>query len=295
MYYQVAPVNQSLAAAEGAARKALAIDDSIGLAHSALADVLRDRREWLASEREFRRALELSPSEAETHNQYAQMMLKVGHLDRALEHAKRACELDPLARVPPSIAALVQLSRGELDESRVWLDRNEKVRGKADGFALRLELLLALSRRDVTQARHVLSVARISGSPEWSSEADKKFTDVMDQALASASEAAPPSADFSRAIQEASTAGIPDLPNEVATVFAFVNEPEIALNILSAEMRSESADTAWTWTPPLRPLRNHARFLEMLTSAKLPEYWRAAGWPAFCHPKGDTDFECVAQ
>ncbi|MGI8957567.1 MAG: hypothetical protein ACR2II_11740 [Chthoniobacterales bacterium] len=111
MYYQVASIKESLDGAENAARKALAIDDSIGLAHSALADVLRDRREWIAAEAEFRRALELSPSEAETHNQYAQMLLKVGHLDRALEHAERACELDPLAWVPPSIAALIKLSQ----------------------------------------------------------------------------------------------------------------------------------------------------------------------------------------
>ena len=37
------------------------------------------RREWIDSEREFRRALELNPREAETHNQYAQMLLKREH------------------------------------------------------------------------------------------------------------------------------------------------------------------------------------------------------------------------
>ena len=176
-YYLVVPMQQSLEGAESAARKALTIDDSLGVAHSALADVLRDRYDWLGAEAEYRRALELSPGEAETHNQYSQMLLKVGHLDAALEHAKRACELDPLAWVPPSIAALIQLSRGDLAQSKVWLDRFEKARGKIDGFAIRLELIHALSGHDTDLARRTLALARSSAAPELSSPADKKLID----------------------------------------------------------------------------------------------------------------------
>ncbi|MGI8957566.1 MAG: hypothetical protein ACR2II_11735 [Chthoniobacterales bacterium] len=117
----------------------------------------------------------------------------------------------------------------------------------------------------------------------------------MDEALASSVNAAPSLPDFRRALQEAAAVGQPDLPNEIATVFAFVNQPEIALEILSAEMRDPGGDTAWIWTPPLSPLRNNPRFLQMLRALKLPEYWRAAGWPDFCQPKGDKDFECTAK
>jgi adenylate cyclase len=164
-YYLVVPMEQSLEGAESAARKALTIDDSLGAAHSALADVLRDRYAWLPAEAEYRRALELSPGEVETHNQYAQMLLKVGHLHAALEHANRACELDPLAWVPPSIAALIQLSRGDLAQSRVWLDRFEKVRGKVEGFQIRLELFQALAKHDTDLARGALAMARSSSAP----------------------------------------------------------------------------------------------------------------------------------
>ena len=69
-YYRLAPTKESLDAAERAARHALAIDDSLASAHSALADVLRDRFEWLAAEAEYLRAIELNPGEPETHNQY---------------------------------------------------------------------------------------------------------------------------------------------------------------------------------------------------------------------------------
>src|SRR4029434_7335648 len=70
-YYLVVPMKQSLEGAESAARNALTIDDSLGAAHSALADVLRDRYDWLGAEAEYRRALELSPVEGENASHYS--------------------------------------------------------------------------------------------------------------------------------------------------------------------------------------------------------------------------------
>src|SRR5438132_10531656 len=49
-FYYLNDIPDPLKAAEEAARKALAFDDSIATPHSALADVLRDRHDWLAAE-----------------------------------------------------------------------------------------------------------------------------------------------------------------------------------------------------------------------------------------------------
>lgn len=293
-YYLVVPMKQSLEGAESAARKALTIDDSLGAAHSALADVLRDRYDWLQAEGEYWRALQLSPSEGETHNQYAQMLLKVGHLDAALEHANRACELDPLAWVPPFIAALIQLSRGDLAQSRLWLDRFEKARGKIDGFAIRLELMRALSGHDTGLARRALVLARSSAAPELSSPADKKLIEALDQALASAGNSSEPPPNLVRALEEAEAMGELHDALWLAAAAAFVNQPEVALDALWSDMRScGTIDSAWIWTPPFQPLRKEPRFLDLLRAMKLPEYWRVAGWGDFCRAKGANDFECV--
>jgi TolB-like protein/Tfp pilus assembly protein PilF len=293
-YYLVVPMKQSLEGAESAARKSLTIDDSLGAAHSALADVLRDRYDWLQSEGEYRRALELRPGEAETHNQYAQILLKVGHLDAALEHANRACELDPLAWVPSSIAALIQLSRGDLAQSRLWLDRFEKARGKIDGFAISLELAHALSAHDTGLVRRTLALARSSTAPELSSPADRKLFEAMDQALASAGNRAEPPPNLVHALQEAEAMGELHIAPQFAAIAIFVNQPEVGLDALWFEMRSpRGLDPAWIWTPSSQPVRNEPRFLELLRAMKLPEYWRLAGWGDFCRPKGADDFECV--
>jgi tetratricopeptide (TPR) repeat protein len=294
VYYLVVPVKQSLEGAESAARNALTIEDSLGVAHSALADVLRDRYDWLPAEAEYRRALELNPGEAETHNQYAQMLLKVGHLDAALEHANRACELDPLAWVPPSIAALILLSRGDLVQSRIWLDRFEKARGKIDGFAISLELAQALSAHDTDLVRRALTLARSSTAPELSSPADRKLFEAMDQALDSVGNSTEPPPNLIGALEEAETMGELHIAGHFGAVATFANQPEIGLDALWFEMRSpRGLDPAWIWIPSFQPLRNKPRFLELLKAMKLPEYWRVAGWADFCRPMGLDDFECV--
>jgi adenylate cyclase len=293
-YYRLAAMKDSLEDAETAARKALAIDDSLAAAHSALADVLRDRFDWLAAEAEYRRALDLNPGEAETHNQYAQMLLKVGHLDAAMEHANRARELDPLAWVPPSIAGLIHLCRGEFAQSRELLDRSEKLRGKLEGLLIRFELLYALSKGDGVLARRALAMAPSSSAGEWTLPSNKKLVETMDQALVYASNPSGPPPNFGRAREEAEVLGEPNIGLALAAVEVFVKQQEAALDTLWSDYRSAAAvDLSLIWTPIFQPLRKEPRFLELLKAANLPAYWRQAGWGDFCRPKGTDDFECV--
>jgi hypothetical protein len=46
------------------------------------------------------------------------------------------------------------------------------------------------------------------------------------------------------------------------------------------------------WLPSFAPLRNDPRIKAMLVDAGLPQYWRAHGWPGFCRPAGERDFQC---
>src|SRR5689334_9259682 len=86
----------ALPKAEEAALKALAIDPSLGEAHSTLALVNRDLKlDWPAAEAELKRALELNPNYAITYNRYGWFLISVRRFDEALMHMRRAQELDP--------------------------------------------------------------------------------------------------------------------------------------------------------------------------------------------------------
>jgi len=84
--------------AEAAAVKALAMDDTLAEAHTALAFV-KTNYDWdfSTAEREFKRAIELNPGYPRAHSLYAAYLGGQGRIDEALAEIKRALELDPLS------------------------------------------------------------------------------------------------------------------------------------------------------------------------------------------------------
>jgi TolB-like protein/DNA-binding winged helix-turn-helix (wHTH) protein/Tfp pilus assembly protein PilF len=84
--------------AKEAALKALAMDETLGEAHGALAFVLANHeRDWSTAEREFKRALELSPGSVLVHCYYGEMLGMTGRAEESIREQKRAQELDPLS------------------------------------------------------------------------------------------------------------------------------------------------------------------------------------------------------
>jgi len=82
--------------ARDAAKKAVELDDGLGEAHAALAVSSWDWT-WKENERQFRRAIELSPGYGTAHQWYAGHLIETGRLNEGLAEARRAVELDPLS------------------------------------------------------------------------------------------------------------------------------------------------------------------------------------------------------
>jgi serine/threonine protein kinase/Flp pilus assembly protein TadD len=84
--------------AEAAALKALELDDSLGEAHCSLgfAQLLYDWN-FAAAEREFKKAIELSPNYPNSHDGYGFYLKAVGRHAEAIEKCKHAQKLDPLS------------------------------------------------------------------------------------------------------------------------------------------------------------------------------------------------------
>ena len=84
--------------AKAAALKALEIDDTLGEAHCSLG-FFRLLYDWdfAEAERQFKRAIELSPNYANAHDGYAFYLKATGQHDAAIRECLRAQELDPLS------------------------------------------------------------------------------------------------------------------------------------------------------------------------------------------------------
>jgi tetratricopeptide (TPR) repeat protein len=83
--------------AKAAAHKALEIDGTLAEAHSSLAQVhLLYDWDLAASEREFKRALDLNPDYTAAHHWYSHCLLLRGRTEESLAESRRALELEPL-------------------------------------------------------------------------------------------------------------------------------------------------------------------------------------------------------
>ncbi|HKC89057.1 MAG TPA: protein kinase [Blastocatellia bacterium] len=123
--YGAAPPRAVMPRAKVAARTALDLDDGLAEAHTSLAAALVwFDWDWEASEREFKRAIELNPHYAVAHHWYGSVLLSAqGRFDEALASERRALELEPLSLVINSNLGFICYQAGRFDEAKGHLLR----------------------------------------------------------------------------------------------------------------------------------------------------------------------------
>jgi serine/threonine protein kinase/Flp pilus assembly protein TadD len=96
--YNYVATREAFPRAKAAATRALDLDATLAEAHTSLifAGLYYDW-DWLAAEREYKRAIELNPNYATAHQWYALSLPPRGRLEEAIVEMKRAQELDPLS------------------------------------------------------------------------------------------------------------------------------------------------------------------------------------------------------
>ena len=98
--YDVIPDREAWPKARAAALQAIRLDDSLGLAHSALAfELWKYEWDWTGAKAEFHRALALSPNDANTHHLYAVLLASQGNFEAAKKEIQIARQLDPLSLI----------------------------------------------------------------------------------------------------------------------------------------------------------------------------------------------------
>lgn len=119
------PSQEALPKAMQAVRKALAIDESLSHAHGQLGFFLMFHdRDWPGAEREFKRAIELNPSNANAHDGYAFYFSALGHPEEALAEIRRARDLDPLSLLINGDLGFTLYFARQYDEALEVLKRN---------------------------------------------------------------------------------------------------------------------------------------------------------------------------
>ncbi|MEJ7813404.1 MAG: tetratricopeptide repeat protein [Gemmatimonadaceae bacterium] len=82
---------------KAAALRALQLDSTLAEAYAPLGQALMWEHDWEGAERAFRTAIALRPDYATAHHWYGTLMCPLGRIREAVEHTRRASELDPLS------------------------------------------------------------------------------------------------------------------------------------------------------------------------------------------------------
>jgi eukaryotic-like serine/threonine-protein kinase len=123
--YGGAPPKVVMPRTKAAAMKALDLDSGLAETHTSLAAALAwFDWDWEASEREFKRAIELNPHYAVAHHWYGSVLLAAqGRFNEALASEKRALELEPLSLVVNSNLGFICYQASRFDEAIEHLQR----------------------------------------------------------------------------------------------------------------------------------------------------------------------------
>jgi TolB-like protein/Flp pilus assembly protein TadD len=130
--------------AESAAKKALALDDTLSDAHAALASLKGlNGFDYPGAIIEYERTLQLNPNDATAHQWFANDTLaNIGQNEREVAVMKRAVELDPLSLIINANLGVAYVHAGRLDEAIAQLHKTVELDGAF--YYARYSLALAL-------------------------------------------------------------------------------------------------------------------------------------------------------
>jgi serine/threonine protein kinase/TolB-like protein len=261
--YDVAPANDSMPQAKAAALRALAIDDSLAEAHTALGFYLSNY-EWNrdGSEKEYRRAIELKPEYATAHHWLGADLVYVKRLDDSLNELRRGEELDPLSPIIGTNLGDTLVFARRYDEAIAQYKRilvsnpNFAYTHRALGWAYGskgmypeaiAETRSSIQLNDTSSAKGFLGL--------WLAKSDER-----DEALKLLGE-----------LKQGSTRAYVQ-SYDLALIYIGLGDKEEALNYLEKHMLSHAETAnAYSVAPELDDLRSEPRFKEMLKRMNLPE------------------------
>jgi TolB-like protein/tetratricopeptide (TPR) repeat protein len=262
-------VDELLQKGEGACRLAVKLDPNSSVAYAASGSLVWSRGKPLEGEALFLKALALDPNDSDVLSGYGIKLALAGRLKEALAMMLKSHALDPFDPQKAANAARLLWLNGQNDEA-VNLAKTLRPIDRAP----RLAQIYASIGRLGDAADALMEIT--SGAPD----SDSVREAVRLLRIAQAHDVLPQS--------------LPNLPAQLDFVYLHVGAPDRVLDRLerAVEVGWFPGGTERVWHPAYSAVRKTERFKALIRKTGLVDYWRAKGWPDFCHSTTGDDFVC---
>ena len=256
------PAQEVMPKAKEYALKALAIDGSLPRAHSALASILfYGDWNWDGADKEFTRALELNPSDAETHRMYSVFLSAMTRFDQAQSEIEATQALDPLSVYNDTAAGWVLYCARKYEQAAQQCQKALELTPNSDGAHACLGYTY-LGRGAYQQAISEFQKAlTLSGG-------DAVRVVWLGRAYAQAGDRENALKVLAQLQDESKRTYIP--PYFIATLYVALGNQEQSFAWLDKAFAQRDLYLAWIkFDPAVDPLRSNARFQDLQRRMKL--------------------------
>lgn len=295
-YYSSTETLDGIYLGEMAARKALQIDPTSSSAHGALGDILKDQLHWELAENQYILALEYEPKNVEAQEQYGQLLLRTGNLNRAINFLSKARELDPLGPNYNGVEGIARDALGERERGTELLDISVKLSQNASHYLVGSRLIQGLDFDPVEVSQNFLTLILDHNNSEIAQFFNSQLVSLMadNESLEQ----------YLKIVLNYMVENPQDLNSEnpyagiiYAALAAKIQNYDIANSFLEIEERNslnyKNNDVLlYYWSKIFSPMRNLPRMKQLFINYGLVDYWRHTNFPYFCRAVGENDFTC---
>jgi len=263
--------------------RATEIDPNLAIAYGMLSAFQWARGDWIGA-MEFHRVYSaLAPADIPARIGSANILAKTGRIRDALRVGEITRQTDPLNFFMTTILAELNIQAGRYDDAEAELARIVRMTSDTEQAVELRRMLMAFSNGEHEKIRKTL---------QNYSKADPRVSDIINAVMEKFDSPTPEVFAALRRLYNEETEMSGEGRLVTASLAAHFGDPELALEIMSKELRVNLIRVNRIWYPFFSDMRNLPGFKTLAADIGFVAYWRKYGWADTCRPLGDDDFEC---
>jgi TolB-like protein len=250
-----------------------------------------DQGQWLEADLLFRKAMSTaagnSSDESDLGGRYGSFLETAGRMKEAIALLERARAVDPLNMNTAFNLAEAYAGTGNFAASLAEIDRAMTLEGNQENLR-GTALLTALATGDKQEIDKRLQQV-------LERKSSIRFINVINGTLGALWDRRDEALAEMRRLADDPEAQSPIIQGAILVEWAAaLGDPEYALaRYRKLPLQVQRTYAFAVWRPIFRNMRTLPGFRDLVRDIGLVDYWRATGnWGNFCHPVGDSDFEC---